>query len=144
MSDRHAPLLKYFRIYVVSYLTGLSFNLVGGPSFFNQLRDFDRLNYHKMRTAANYTKPIAILDSLKESFYVARKPAGVFAFFFTTFAYILNKFKDWEYSTSQSIVRTCAILSPVYLLFRMDRPFTNLWYRSATLWACSCKNIYRI
>jgi hypothetical protein len=131
MLNKEAPLLRYTKLYFTGFLFG---TLVGGMGGFNQLyakqANTTAITQHKMSTTRDYTK-FNFLSELK-AFYKNGKPSGVrYGLLTSVFFMLHDKFRQFEYSKAQSILRAVCILSPAIAFIQMDRPFTNFFYRSA-------------
>lgn len=141
MQAKDNPVLVYAKVFAKSFIFGLFINSFGGLTYIKNLEKVNALDRHKQNTSLNYPKEAKILSSMRESYYFAKKPAITFAIGFTAFSYLTNKFEDWGYSTAQAMLRSTAILSPMYVFYYYDRPFTNFWYRTLGLFVASCMNI---
>jgi len=91
-----------------------------------------------MNTSSNYLKKVALFSELKAFYNGSKTSAATFGIFAVSFAFLVNKFKDWGYSFSQSILRATAILSPIAIFLKFDRPVVNFWYHSMGLTFVSC------
>jgi hypothetical protein len=102
---------------------------MGGINHLNKPKAGVNLVTHKLITSSNYTK-FSFFTELRTSLTVGKPTGVVFGVFSTAWLFLYDKFKQWNYSNTQSIVRATFLVTPVYLFFLYDRPFTNFFYRS--------------
>jgi hypothetical protein len=142
MSNKEAPILKYTKIFVASWISG----------FFIKMADYrgrlmsgggvlpDQLNMHKMATSSNYLKSVFIFTEATQAYHLYKRPASAIAILFTSFSFIANFFRDMQYSISQSLLRASFLISPFIVFYHFDRPVTNFWYYSLYVSISLCKN----
>jgi hypothetical protein len=129
MADTHAPLLKYTKIYFASYLIGFGYGMTGG--FTGALKqNKNALESHKAQTAVDYVKQTNLGGGFRVMWQSASRPAAIFAVGSTFYGFLLNTIRDFGYSTSQAALRASAIIAPMIVFYKYDRPFTNFFYRS--------------
>ena len=125
-----ASAVKFPKIFASSYIFASFYNLFGGV---RNLVDpqVNHLDRHKMATSADYVKQTTVGSGLRAAYHITKGPSAIFAVFSTSYFFLVSKFKDYEYSRSQSYLRASAIIAPIAVFFVYDRPFANFWYRSA-------------
>jgi hypothetical protein len=131
--------IRYTKIFASTFFPAIVYNSVGGFKGVLKQDHFPLLDQHKMQTSENYVKRTFIFSDGWEMYQLNKKKSAMFAIFFTTFAYITDKFQSYDYSTSQSLLRACFLVSPFVVLYQFDRPITNFWYHVGIYTIFSCK-----
>lgn len=83
------------------------------------------LEHKKFSTSLDYTKVTEIGTGLRSYYYTTHRPSMLFALAASVYTYIIVKFKDWGYSSSQSMLRASFLVTPLFLIYRYDRPIAN-------------------
>ena len=139
--NSHATQVRLFKLYVSSYVIGLVYNAVGGMNAIIK-PETNALEKHKLGTSTDYVKQISLRAGFNELFALNHRPATSFALFTTSYMFIVQKLRDWDYSLAQSYLRASLIVSPVLVFLSKDRPFHNFWWRSALLAGFLCIFFY--
>ena len=134
-----APVIKYTKIYVTSYLLASFYHSFGG--FKGDMTPINELDTHKQITSSNYVKNTQMGQAFRQIFAVTKGPSAYFALFSTAYFWIAGQFQSYDYSLSQSLLRATAIITPIAVFLQHDRPFTNFWYRSTLFFLFICKRI---
>jgi hypothetical protein len=134
-----APAIKYAKFFAKSWIVGFGISAIGGTKSI-LYPNVNALDQHKMATSANYVKETIIGGGLRNIFQTSKGPAATFALFSTFYFFVYNKFKDWDYSRAQSLLRASALVAPMIVFYHYDRPFANFWYRSFLVGAIMCMN----
>jgi hypothetical protein len=142
MKNNEAPLLKYAKIYLTSYVLGTFYHSFGG--YRADYTPTNLLESHKLETSSNYLKNTYMGQSLRSLIYSTKGPAASFALMSTFYFWLVARFQGFDYSISQSVLRAAAVISPVYIFLKYDRPFTNFWYRSFGFFLIICKNFLKL
>jgi hypothetical protein len=113
----------------------------GGLNPFLPKQAGTNLTEHKLITSSNYVN-ISYFTEVKNSLSMSKGSGVIFGIVSTSWLFLYDKFRQWNYSNSQAIVRATFLITPAYLFFYYDRPFTNFWYRSFVISFLACKNIF--
>jgi hypothetical protein len=135
-----ATVIRLAKIFASSYLIGTFYSFLGGLKWMIN-PESELLDKHKVQTSSNYVKQTMLGEGLKALYTQTKRPAATFAIGSTFYFFLVQKFKDWDYSRAQAYLRASIVVSPMIVFFWNDRPFTNFWYRSALVAFYLCKNI---
>jgi hypothetical protein len=87
--ETHAPLIRYFKIFVQSFVLFYPAVML----YKENARMFNPLQIAKSNTTRDYTKPIAVWDSLKMANKVVRGPTAAIAVGMTSFIFLIDTFR---------------------------------------------------
>jgi hypothetical protein len=141
LNSDDAPAIKYGKFFAKSWIVGFAFNAIGGTKSI-LYPSSNALNQHKLSTSVNYVKETIMGGGLRNIYQNTKGPAATFAIFSTFYFFVYNRFKSYDYSRAQSLLRASALIAPMIVFYRYDRPFANFWYRSFLVGALICIYIF--
>lgn len=91
------------------------------------------LENHKRIAAVDYGKSVKLFESFK-SLKTYYRAGGYFGVIGTTWAYLTDFFRGYDYSMTQALLRSTAIIAPAIVLIQADRPVFAFFHKSLILY----------